>query len=345
MKSDCLWSLTVNSCFLSLTTTVYVHVHREHWEYFQRRRFSCSRWRSRVRGFWRGLQRRGRYTFCKTLSGYESPGCPSTTWVSIFTGIWKKGTIRRLFFSLVYQLCGDVWKDLHKCWMSVKRCQTPKIEWSGIFCLNVLESCQFSHLRSIWEGKGHIADRTALFYRLWSRTQKLKLGTNQLQLLLWSWSCGADLWAAVTRKTLFSVFPRVKNHPLSHWPAASRERAPISLCVSLWASELERGGGAPGPVCVLPDLLREIHIVRSENIRPLLIFHDGLIWWYKKINVNVTFTQVHHMKTDSLSSPFKYARNAQNCTGSHCRGAEEPHAARGLRVADPWPKPIRGLYN
>ena len=66
-----------------------VLVHREHWESFQRRSFSCSRWRSRVRGFWRRPQQRDRSTSCETWSACVSPGWRCTTWVSIFTGTWN----------------------------------------------------------------------------------------------------------------------------------------------------------------------------------------------------------------------------------------------------------------
>ena len=62
------------------------------------------------------------------------------------------------------------------------------------------------------------------------------------------------------------------------------------------------------------------------------------------MNVNI-----HRMKTDSFSSSFPKNMNAfnerQHCTGSQCRGAEEPHAAPELRASDPWPRAMNYIYS
>ncbi len=106
-QSDCLRPTSIMKRSIAF-------VHREHLESFQRRNFSFSRWRSRVRGSWKGLQRRDGSTFCETLYAYESPGWPCTTWVSIFTGTWKNEDNECcFFFSLVCLVCGDGKQDYH----------------------------------------------------------------------------------------------------------------------------------------------------------------------------------------------------------------------------------------
>ena len=109
---------------------------------------------------------------------------------------------------------------------------------------------------------------------------------------------------------------------LSYWPAASRERALISLCVSLWASERGRGGGgAPGPVCVyvLP------HSGHTHSPAPGISLCAIIRWLFLKMKVHVTFTHVHSRSRSSYENWFlkftvheKSARHAQHCTGSHC---------------------------